>query len=250
MKIRTLIVDDEGPARARIRQLLKNESDFEVVGECANGRQAVGAIQKQRPDLLFLDVQMPRLSGFEVCAAITDVPMPLVIFVTAYDQYALAAFDRGAVDYVMKPFAPARLALAVARIRERMHSAPADLERILQTLAEGHWPARQFLRWISVAQGRTVQLITVDQICYFQADNKYTIVVTAAAQSLINKTIKDLVDELDPDLFLQIHRGTVVNVNAIAAVHRDLRGRLEVHLEQRSEILQVSASFAHLFKQM
>ena len=150
----------------------------------------------------------------------------------------------------MKPFAPARLALAVARIRERMHSAPADLERILQTLAEGHRPARQFLRWISVAQGRTVQLITVDQICYFQADNKYTIVVTAAAQSLINKTIKDLVDELDPDLFLQIHRGTVVNVNAIAAVHRDLRGRLEVHLEQRSEILQVSASFAHLFKQM
>jgi DNA-binding LytR/AlgR family response regulator len=131
-----------------------------------------------------------------------------------------------------------------------MNSAPADLEGLLKVLAERARPARQFLRWISVAQGRTVRLITIDDICYFQADNKYTLVVTATTQSLINKTIKELLDELDPDVFLQIHRGTVVNINAIAAVHRDLRGRVEVQLKERNETLQVSASFAHLFKQM
>ena len=119
-----------------------------------------------------------------------------------------------------------------------------------KSLAEQSRPTRQFLRWISVAQGRTTRLITLDQICYFQADNKYTIVVTAAAQSLINKTITELVDELDPDMFLQIHRGTVVNVNAIASVHRGLRGRMHVRLKQRDEMLAVSGSFAHVVKQM
>src|SRR5204862_7062165 len=138
----------------------------------------------------------------------------------------------------------------VARVRERMSSAPANLEELLKPLAERGRPARQFLRWISVAQGRTVRLITIDEICYFQAENKYTMVVTASTQSLINKTIKELVDELDPEVFLQVHRGTVVNVNAIAAVHRDLRGSLEIRLKQRKETLPVSASFAHLFKQM
>jgi DNA-binding LytR/AlgR family response regulator len=150
----------------------------------------------------------------------------------------------------MKPFSPARLGTAIARLRERMKGVPADLEGLLQTLAEHSRPTRQFLRWIFVAEGRTMRLIAVDEICYFQADNKYTAVVTSATQSLINKTITELVDELDPDVFLQIHRGTIVNVNAIAAVHRDLHGRLEIQLKQRKETLQVSASFAHLFKQM
>jgi DNA-binding LytR/AlgR family response regulator len=131
-----------------------------------------------------------------------------------------------------------------------MKSAPANLERLLNTLTEQNRRAGQFLRWISVGEGKTVRLITIDEICYFQAENKYTMVVTASTQSLINKTIKELVDELDPEVFLQVHRGTVVNVNAIAAVHRDLRGRLEIRLKQRKETLQVSASFAHLFKQM
>jgi DNA-binding LytR/AlgR family response regulator len=150
----------------------------------------------------------------------------------------------------MKPFEPARLALAVARLRERMASTPADLDGLLAALAERDQSRRRQLRWITVAQGRSVRLIPVNDICYFQADNKYTYVVTAAAQSLINKTIKELLDELDPEVFLQIHRGTIVNINAIAAVHRDLRGRLEVELKQRREALQVSASYAHLFRQM
>jgi DNA-binding LytR/AlgR family response regulator len=131
-----------------------------------------------------------------------------------------------------------------------MKGAPANLDGLLNSLAEQTRRGGQFLRWISVGEGRTVRLITVDEICYFQADNKYTMVVTATAQSLINKTIKELVQELDPDVFLQVHRGTIVSVNAIAAVHRDLHGRLEIRLKQRKETLQVSASFAHLFKQM
>jgi DNA-binding LytR/AlgR family response regulator len=150
----------------------------------------------------------------------------------------------------MKPFLPARLALAVARIRERMKGSPANLEALLRSLAERTPRSGQFLRWISIGEGKTVRLITIEEICYFQADNKYTMVVTASTRSLINKTIKELLDELDPEMFFQIHRGTIVNVNAIAAVHRDLRGRQEIRLKQREETLPVSASFAHWFKQM
>jgi DNA-binding LytR/AlgR family response regulator len=162
----------------------------------------------------------------------------------------VAAFEQGAVDYVLKPFVTARLAVAITRVRDRMSSAPADLEGLLRTLAGRAEPAKRYLRWITLAQGRTVQLITIDDISYFQADNKYTVAVTASAQSLINKTIRELLDELDPDVFRQIHRGIVVNINAIAAVHRDLRGRFEVQLKQRKERLPVSASFAHVFKRM
>jgi DNA-binding LytR/AlgR family response regulator len=150
----------------------------------------------------------------------------------------------------MKPVSRSRLATAVARVRERMKDAPANLEGLLRTLGDKGREPRPYLRWISVAHGRSVRLITVQEICYFQADNKYTQVVTATGQSLINKTIKELLDELDPQVFLQVHRGTVVNINAIAAVHRDLRGRLRVELKERREALPVSASFAHLFRHM
>jgi DNA-binding LytR/AlgR family response regulator len=191
---------------------------------------------------------MPGMTGLDVARQASG--RSHVIFVTAYDEYAVAAFERGAVDYVMKPFAAERLAIAVARVRERMTSIPANLDGLLEMLAERGPSPRRFLRWITVAQGRSVRLIPVNDVCYFQADNKYTLVVTATSQSLINKPIKELIDALDPETFLQVHRGTVVNVNAIAAVHRDLRGRMEVELKQRKESLPVSASFAHLFRQM
>jgi DNA-binding LytR/AlgR family response regulator len=244
-----IIAEDEPLLRGELTDALATLwPELKIVAEVEDGVKATQALASHQPNVIFLDIQMPGMTGLDVARVASGKCH--VVFVTAYDQYAVAAFERGAVDYVMKPFSQARLAIAIARIRERMNSAPADLEGLLKTLAERSRPQRQFLRWISVAQGRTVQLITIDQICYFKADNKYTIVVTAATQSLINKTIKELVDELDPDIFLQIHRGTVVNVNAVAAVHRDLRGRLEVRLKQRNETLQVSASFAHLFKQM
>ncbi len=244
-----VIAEDEPLLRGELKDALAELwPDVDIKAEAENGIQAIRALETHQPDVLFLDIQMPGLTGLDVARVASG--RCHVVFVTAYDQYAVAAFEQGAVDYVMKPFSPARLATAIARVRERMKGAPANLEELLTTLTEQSRRAGQFLRWISVGEGRTVRLITIDEICYFQAENKYTMVVTASAQSLINKTIKELVDELDPEVFLQVHRGTMVNVNAIAAVHRDLRGRLEIRLKQRKETLPVSASFAHLFKQM
>ena len=244
-----IIAEDEPLLRGELKDALASLwPEAEIKAEAENGIQAIRALETHAPDVLFLDIQMPGMSGIDVARVASG--RCHVVFVTAYDDYAVAAFEQGAVDYVMKPFSAARLATAVARVRERMKSTPANLEALLKTLTERGRQAAQFLRWITVAEGRTVRLITVDEVCYFRADNKYTMVVTASSQSLINKTIKELVDQLDPEVFLQIHRGTVINVNAIAAVHRDLHGRLEIRLKQRQETLQVSASFAHLFKQM
>ncbi len=245
-----VIAEDEPLLRGELKDALAALwPEVQILAEAEDGAQAIQALGAHNPDVIFLDIQMPGTSGLE--AARVASGKCHVVFVTAYDQYAVAAFDHGAVDYVMKPFSFARLATAIARVKERMQGAPANLEGLLRTLTEQSRPAaRQFLRWISAAEGRTVRLITVEEICYFQADNKYTMVVTAGRQSLIYKTIKELVDELDPEVFFQIHRGTIVNINAIAAIHRNLRGRLEIQLKQRKEALPVSASFAHRFKQM
>jgi DNA-binding LytR/AlgR family response regulator len=244
-----IIAEDEPLLRRELRDALATVwPELSILADAGDGSQAVQALERHAPDVVFLDIQMPGLSGLDVARAASG--RCHVVFVTAYDQYAVSAFERGAVDYVMKPFELPRLSLAVARVRERIASAPANLEGLLAALGERASSKRSFLRWITVAQGRSVRLIPVDDICYFQADNKYTLVVTATAQSLINKTIKELIDELDPETFLQIHRGTVVNVNAVATVNRDLRGRMSVQLKERAESLQVSAPFAHLFRQM
>ena len=244
-----VIAEDEPLLRRELKeQLTLLWPELEIVAESEDGLQAVRALDVHRPDVVFLDIQMPGMTGLDVAREASG--RCHVVFVTAYDDYAVAAFERGAVDYVMKPFAAERLAIAIARVRERIASVPANLDGLLAALADRAPVQRRFLRWITVAHGRSVRLIPVNDVCYFQADNKYTLVVTATNQSLINKTIKELLDELDPESFLQIHRGTVVNVNAIAAVHRDLRGRLDVQLKQRNETLPVSASFAHLFRQM
>jgi DNA-binding LytR/AlgR family response regulator len=244
-----ILAEDEPVLRGELKEALANLwPELDIVAEAADGVQASRALATHEPDVVFLDIRMPGMSGLEVAHAASGKCH--VVFVTAYDAYAVAAFEQGAVDYVMKPFSAARLATAIARVKDRLSHAPANLEALLKTLAERIHAPRQFLRWISVSQGRAVRLITVEEILYFQADSKYTQVVTAAGASLINKTIKELLDELDPDVFYQIHRGTVVNVDAISTVHRDLRGRLAVRLKQRTETLAVSASFAHLFRHM
>jgi DNA-binding LytR/AlgR family response regulator len=244
-----VIAEDEPLLRDELRSALAALwPELEVRAEAEDGIQALRALESHEPDVLFLDIQMPGATGLDVARVASG--RCHVVFVTAFDQYAVAAFEQGVVDYVIKPFAPARLATAIARVKERLRGVPANLDGLLASLAEQRKGPQKYLRWISVAQGRSVRLITVDEISYFQADNKYTIVVTPTGQSLINKTIKELVDELDPESFFQIHRGTIVNVNAIAAIHRDLRGRLEVRLKQGGPALPVSASFAHVFRQM
>ena len=244
-----IIAEDEPLLRGELKDALAELwPELDVRAEAANGVEAMRALAAFRPDVLFLDIQMPGASGLDVARVASGACH--VVFVTAYDKYAVSAFEQGAVDYVMKPFSKVRLATAIARVRERMKGPPAELEGLLRTLAAARTPTRQFLRWISVTQGRTVRLITTDEICYFQADNKYTAVVTPTSRSLIGKTIKELVDDLDPEIFLQVHRSTIVNINAIATVHRDLHGRYQVRLKHLGESLQVSASFAHVFRDL
>ena len=246
--IRVLIVDDEEPARALLAELLGRAPGVEVVGECGNGFEAVRTAADRKPDAVFLDIEMPKLDGFEVMELLD--PGVAVVFVTAYDQYAVSAFEEGAVDYVMKPLSGARVAVAVQRVKERMKHAPAKLDGLVGNLAA--MPARQglHLRWINAGHGDDVQLITVEEVCYFQSDTKYTRVVAAKREGLISKSIKELADELDPERFWQVHRATIVNLDAVASVGRNLKGNVVLRLKDRREILQVSQPYAHLFRRM
>ena len=173
-----------------------------------------------------------------------------VVFVTAYDKYAVAAFEQGAVDYVVKPFSTARLAETVARLKDRLRERPANLDGILNLLANRARDGKEYLRWVTASQGSTTSFITVEQICYFRADNKYTMVITPDREAVIRRPIKELAEAVDPGIFWQIHRSTLVNIHAIAGVTRDFRGHLSVKLKQRKETLPVSESYAHLFRQM
>ena len=245
---RAVIAEDEPVLRAELRETLaKLWPELVICAEAEDGIQAVHALETHAPEILFLDIQMPGMSGLEVARKASG--RCHVAFVTAYDKYAVAAFEEGAVDYVMKPFSPARLATTVGRLKEKLRSAPASLDGILKALAEkgGH---KEYIRWITASQGSDLRLITVEEICYFQADNKYTLVVTPEQESLIRRPIKELIEELDPKVFWQIHRGTLVNVNAIAGVTRDIGGHLRIKLKQRKETLAVSDPYAHRFKQM
>lgn len=247
---RAIIAEDEPLLRQELRQELASLwPELAVCAEAVDGVEAVRAVEDHAPDVLFLDIEMPGMNGLEVAKVVNG--RCHVVFVTAYDKYAVAAFEQEAADYILKPHSMVRLAAAVGRLKERMQRAPARLENLLESLAsrnEGTGPRR--LRWITASQGAKLKFVTVDRICYFQADNKYTIVMTAESELLIRRPIKDLVDELDPQAFWQIHRGTVVNVNEIADVTRDLHGHMCVHLRSRKETLAVSETYNHLFRQM
>jgi DNA-binding LytR/AlgR family response regulator len=220
---------------------------LEIVAQAANGLEALDLMVRHRPAVLFLDIQMPGLTGIEV-ARQAERGMHIV-FITAYDAHAVAAFERGAVDYVLKPYTAARLAESVRRVKERLGTAPPGLDGVLRELAAAAQP-RAHLRWINASSGTEVKLITVDEVCYFQSDTKYTTVVTADGESLIRRSLKELSEQLDPAQFWQVHRSTIVNANAIAGVSRDLRGRVRLKLKQRRELLPVSEAHEHLFRQM
>jgi DNA-binding LytR/AlgR family response regulator len=246
--VRALIAEDEPVLRQELRETLaKLWPELVICAEVEDGIEAAHALESHAPDILFLDIQMPGMNGLDVARQASG--RCHVAFVTAYEEYAVAAFEQGAVDYVMKPFSPARLATTVARLRQKVGTAPADLGGLLHSLGR-HREAKDYLRWITVARGDDLQLVTVEEICYFQADNKYTRVVTGERESLIRRTIRELLDQLDPAAFWQIHRGTLVNVNAIAGLTRDMAGHLRVRLKQRKELLPVSDPYAHRFRQM
>lgn len=243
-----LIAEDEPLLRAQLKaRLAEAWPELEIVAEAANGEEALEQAESLRPDIAFLDIRMPVRSGLEVARELGGGCH--VVFVTAYDEYAVAAFDEGAVDYVLKPPAPERIAKVVARLKARLASAPLDLSALLARLAPRDGGTAP-LKWIRASLGASMRMIAVDDVVYFQAGDKYTRVVTAEGEALIRKPIKDLFDALDPETFWQIHRGTIVNLRAIARVDRDWRGEPVIILRDRDEKLPVSRTFAHRFKSM
>jgi DNA-binding LytR/AlgR family response regulator len=248
MTIRAIIAEDEHVLRVEISELLAHVwPELDIVALVEDGVKATQAIEKHAPDVLFLDIQMPGMSGLEVARAASG--RCHVVFVTAYDQHAVAAFEQGAVDYVMKPINAARLFATCNRIKQRLSFAPASLDNLLRALADNR-TAKPYLRWINASKGTEVQILTTDEICYFQSDTKYTRAVTASTEALLRKPLKELLDELDPTVFWQIHRSTIVNLNAIGSVTRDANGYAILKLKQRKEKLSVSETYAHLFRQM
>ena len=254
MKVRALIADDEPLMREQLRaRLAELWPELDIVAEAKNGAEAVEQVAAQRPQVVFLDIRMPAKSGIEAAREIAALPgrVPEIVFVTAYDQYAIDAFEAGVLDYVLKPAERERLARTVERIRARLAAPPdiANVQQALARLAEKLQPAAR-LQWIQASIGAEIRMIPVDEVLYFVSDEKYTRVQTAQQEALIRKPIKELLAELDPAQFWQIHRSTLINTKAIAGVTRDERGRQLVAIKGRPEKLEVSRSYAHLFKGM
>lgn len=242
-----VIAEDEEVLRGELREMLATQwPELDVVAEVGDGAAACRAVEELAPGIVFLDIEMPGASGLAVARRVSGKCH--VVFVTAYDKYAVAAFEQGAVDYVMKPFSAARLDATIGRLKARLAGPPADLTGLLQSLAS--LQRKDYLRWITAAQGDSLRLITVDEICYFRADHKYTLVVTPDSEALIRRPLKALAEEVDPQAFWQIHRSALVSVKQIAGVSRDMRGHLTVKLRQRPETLPVGENYVHLFKQM
>jgi DNA-binding LytR/AlgR family response regulator len=253
-----IIADDERLMRDQLRMRLGQVwPELEIIGEAKNGDEAIELVTQLKPDLTFLDIRMPGKTGIEAAKVIGNQSQ--VVFVTAYDQYAVEAFERGAVDYVLKPPEQERLQVTVDRLKERLgkpkessgstvnDSVTAMLSQLAEKIATTK-PA--YLQWIQASIGQDLRMIPVEEILFFRSDEKYTCVQTEKFEALIRKPVRDLAEELDPSLFWQIHRATLVNVNAIEGVTRDIRGRHLVMIKGKPDKLEVSRSFLHLFKQM
>lgn len=253
-RLRAIIADDEEQLRKHLRsQLVEVWPNLTICGEARNGQEALDLIEQCRPEIAFLDIRMPGLSGIEVAQKIAGSCW--VVFVTAYDQYAVEAFEHEAIDYLLKPVTSERLEKTVRRLQDQITSSqkpPQEtaeiVERLMSSLPQQQVP--DYLRFVRVQKGDGVQLIPVEEVYYFKAGDKYTMVITKDGESLIKKPVKELADELDPQQFWRIHRGTIVNVQCIDQVSRSVTGKGIVRLKGRPESLAVSRQYIHLFKQM
>ena len=256
MNFRGVIAEDEELLRTALSSLLKEAwPQLQIVAECEDGASALESIAELQPDVAFLDIRMPGLTGIEVARGLADAsPRTQVVFVTAYDQYAIDAFEQGAIDYLLKPITRERLLATVQRIQARAaagHPDGATLEALLRHLSAREMPAsKPPLVWITACAGKDTRLIMVDDVAYFQADNKYTTVMTAEGESLLRTPLRELLDSLDAATFKQIHRSTIVNMKAVASVSRDDTGRGRLKLKNRPEMLTVSQPFMSLFRNM
>jgi DNA-binding LytR/AlgR family response regulator len=251
--VTALIVDDESPMRDQLRARLRDVwPELDIVAEAANGVDAVAMAKEHKPDIVFLDIRMPGQSGIEAARHLYS--QCHIVFVTAYDQYALDAFEQGAMDYLLKPVTVERLRLTCERLRQRLTAAPQNIGDQLQQLArlieQGGETKPEYLRWIQAQVGNSLRMISTKEVLFFRSDEKYTVVQTAQAEMLIRKTLKELADELDPKEFWRIHRSTLVRVDAIAEVTRDDRGRQMLKVRNFPVQLEVSRNHAHLFQQM
>ena len=247
-----IIAEDEPMLAAELKEALELLwPALRVEAVSRDGAAALLDFERVAPSVAFLDIEMPRIDGLQVARRIAG--RSHVVFITAYDRHALQAFDAGAVDYVLKPLDLARLAETVVRLKARIGTPPPDLTPALNAAspATAAVPApRRHLQWINASQGNKVRMIMVGDVCYFKADHKMTLVIQEQAESVIRRSIKELADTLDPDMFWQIHRSTLVNVAAIDAVVRDDRGGMLLQLKHRPETLVVSEPYQSLFRQM
>ncbi len=269
MTLTAILAEDESLLRQFLKKKLeKLWPELTIVGEAEDGKSAVELIESLRPTMCFLDIRMPEMTGLEVATAIAESsPDTHVVFVTAYHEYAVAAFERGAVDYLLKPLQEDRLITTIARLKEHIETDDRDAPTLPDNMAQiisqlkremrGASPAgassgsvAEPLRWIKASLGNTLKLIDINDVLFFNSDEKYTRVVTATEEALIRKPLRELLDEVDANVFWQIHRGTIVNVAAIAGVTRDFRGDATVKIKDHKEQLKVSRPFSHLFKQM
>jgi DNA-binding LytR/AlgR family response regulator len=244
--IRALVAEDEELMRERLReQLARVWPELAIVAEARDGVEALELFERHSPQLVFLDIRMPGLSGLELAERIGE--RARIVFVTAYDRYALQAFESGAVDYLLKPVEEDRLAATANRVRRRWDEPAADLAPLLARLRAE--PAQR-MQWIKANVGKDLRLIAVDDVLFFQSDMKYTRVVMADGEALIRTPLKELLSSLDPERFWQIHRATIVNVRAVRGVEREGPEKQWVVLKGRPERLALSRQFYHLFRQM
>ena len=246
MRPRALIAEDEPALRTEVRQALERLwPELDICAEVGDGLEAARVLDEQRPDVLFLDVAMPGMDGLEVARRASG--RSHVVFITAYDEHAVPAFEEGAVDFLLKPLSLGRLRRTVTRLRSRIGEAPAVLEPLLADLRET-LERRRWLRWISVVEGRELRFVTTDEILFFRSDHKYTAAVTREREHLLSRPLKQLVEELDPDTFWRVHRSYVVNLRAILSVRRGSGGALEIVLRDHPERIPVSQPYAHRFR--
>jgi DNA-binding LytR/AlgR family response regulator len=256
MNLTAIIAEDEPILRAQLKtKLTKLWPDLTIVADVGDGEAALEAIAEHQPQLAFLDIQMPEMTGIEVARSLAANKQLKchIVFVTAFDQYAVDAFNTGAIDYVLKPYSDDRLQAAVERLKERLSAVPVqpqNLESLMQQLAAKLNPSAEKLKWIKANIGSNLRLIPIDDVLFFQSDEKYTLVATKEFDALIKTPIKEILEGVDPDKFWQIHRSTIVQAAAVDAVTRDFRGQATVKVRGRKENLTVSRPFSHLFKQM
>lgn len=254
-RITALIADDEPLLRERLRaHLAQLWPDLAVVADARNGDEALELFELHRPQIVFMDVHMPGMNGIETARALGRRAQ--LVFITAYESYAVQAFDQGAIDYLVKPIEPARLTDTVQRLQQRIAQPPmaslaldSVLDRLESQLRQRS-PGRGYLQWIKASVGTSVRLIPVEQVVYLRADDKYTRVIWSEGEALIRKSIKELSDELDPERFAQVHRSVIVNLHCISEVVRGVNETAELRLRGRADVLPVSRSYLHHFRQM